>query len=231
MGKEAIANPSIFIGTFEFSEPVTTITDLIFATVCWYAFMRFYKHEGLKTEAFRFFLFYFLFFGIGITCASILGHGLQAYISRDWKAVGWGITAIGVMFLEFGVLNLVSNMIKRNFKYFFRILIVLHNVALIALLINPETRDFRFSAANTVMGMVLISMSILIFHAIRMNSKGSWILISGITLAFSPLFIYIFKFSISRWFNYHDFSHLLLAASMFLTYKGAWRLGTKPSSV
>ena len=231
MGPEAISNPSIYIGAFELREPITTLTDLVFAGVGWYAFARFYRHKGEKTEAFRFFYFYFFFFGFGITCASLLGHAFQAYLTPDYKAIGWSITSFGIMSIELASLNLISNMIKRTYKYIFRTFIVMHIIAFLALMMFDETRDFRFSAANSVIGLVLVSMSMQIFHGVKMKSKGSWLLVAAILFGFSPLFVYIFKFSISNWFNYHDLSHLLLATSMYIMYLGAWRLGTKPSSV
>lgn len=230
MREDSIANPSLFFGNFELREPITSLTDLLFALVCWYAFIRFYKHKGEKTDSFRYFLFYFLFFALGISSASFFGHALQAYLAPAWKALGWFVAGIGVMSIELASLKLISNMIKSSYKLLFKVIIFSHSAAFFVLTLLPETRDFRFSAANSVIGLVMISMSMNIFHAIRMNSRGSWILVSGIVFGFSPLFVYIFKFSFSRWFNYHDISHILMAISMYVMYRGAWLLGTRPSS-
>jgi len=231
MDEEAIKNPSIFFGSFEWSEPMTTATDMVLALVCLYGFLRFYNHKGNKTEAFRFFLFYFLCFAIGIGSASIFGHALQAYLTPDWKAIGWSFAGVGIMFMELASLKLISNMIKRSYRYIFLSFIIIHTVCFLGLMLVPETRDFSFSAANSTLGLVFITMPMQIFHGIKKKAKGSWFVVAAIIFGFSPLFVYLLKLGFGRWFNYHDISHLLLAMSSYITFLGTWRLGTKPSSV
>ena len=83
-----ILNPTIFIGNFEWREPVTTLTDFLVAIVAFLGYLKFRSYKNKKSLSFNYFKYYFLCFAVGMTSAAWFGHGLQAYVGPEFKRIG-----------------------------------------------------------------------------------------------------------------------------------------------
>src|SRR5689334_6647575 len=87
------------IGGIIVNEPMTAITDLLVAGVCFYAF---FKRTGhVKYEwTHVFFRYYFLFLGLSTLYGAVIGHAFIHYFGFEWKLPGWIMSMIGVALIE-----------------------------------------------------------------------------------------------------------------------------------
>ena len=94
---DEILNPTIYLGNFEWREPITTLTDFMVAIVASFGYYKFKSYKGIKSSSFTYFKFYFLCFAVGMTSAAWLGHGLAsicwARIQKDWLDL-WSFRSI-----------------------------------------------------------------------------------------------------------------------------------------
>ena len=216
---EDILNPSLFIGNIEWREPMTTLTDMVMALVALWAFYQFHKKIPKGNASHPFFRNYFIFMGVGMTCAAWIGHGAQAYLSFDYKAIGWTITSIGFFNLQMGALRVLKSRINPVWFWIFNWTFVVQLVVYWILLSNSETRTFEIAQASTglsVMGWVLPLSLYSVAKKINPKSMG---IVLAISFAIAPAVVYNQQISIHKWMNYHDISHLLSAIYVYLLYR------------
>jgi uncharacterized membrane protein len=73
-----LIQPSIEIWNLQVDEPITTLTDLLLATVSFYAFVRIGRH-GERSRIQWYFRYYFLTLGLGAMTGGLLGHSFIAW--------------------------------------------------------------------------------------------------------------------------------------------------------
>ena len=66
-----------------------------------------------------------------------------------------------------------------------------------------------------------------IFNFLKTKSEGSKAIILAIVYALIPALVYKNQFSISRWFNYHDISHVLMSIFILLMFYASKKLSWK----
>lgn len=219
-----IINPTLWIGNFEWREPVTTLTDLLTAIVCFIVFLQFKKYKGHKSESFDNYKYYFLFFAISMTSAGIIGHGLQAYVGFDWKKIGWVMSSIGFLCMEFGSINELENNLKPLLIRFFKGAFIIQFIVLVSLMVYYQ--NFKIPQLNSTITFILFVLPLQIFAYVKTKKKGHLMVIGTIAFALLPGLVYNNQISLGKWFNYHDISHVLMATFMFLMYKGTFKLST-----
>lgn len=220
-----ILNPTIFFGNFEFREPVTTLTDFITACVsgiCFYLFL--INKNDNKNTAFVFFKFYFLFYFIGMTSAAFLGHALQAYVTKEVKIIGWVFSAIAQLFLAFGTMQVVKDIVLKIWYKLFHVILIVQSFIFIFLMIHPSFSDFKIAQLAASLVLIGVVLPLHIYNYFKTKSSGSKNVILTILYALVPAFIYNNQISVSNWFNYHDISHLLMSIFMGLMYLATKRL-------
>lgn len=215
-------NPTLWIGNFEWREPVTTLTDFVTALVCFYAFIQFSKYKGSKSSSFKNYQYYFLFFAISMTSAAWFGHGLQAYVGFDWKKIGWVTSSIGFICIQFGTINELENILKPQIIKFFKSAFTVQFVVLVSLMVYYQ--NFKIPQLNSTITFILFVLPLQIYAYSKTKKKGHLIVIGTIVFALVPGLVYNNQISISKWLNHHDISHLLMAVFMFSMYKGASKL-------
>ena len=99
-------SPPITLYGVQILEPVTSLTDLITALVCFYAFYRLSKLDR-HGKVYTYFRYYFLWTGIATTCAAFIGHAFLYLFSFEWKMIGWAFSATGILFIEWGTLHFI----------------------------------------------------------------------------------------------------------------------------
>ena len=109
---EEMLNPTVFIGDFQWREPITTLTDFLVAIVALIGFIKFSKFKGEKKRSFYYYKYYFLFFAIGMTSAAWIGHGLQAYLEPEYKRIGWFCGSSALLMLGLGSFNEIKILIR-----------------------------------------------------------------------------------------------------------------------
>ena len=220
---DPIMNPTLFIGSFELREPLTTLTDVVVSLVCIYAYIRFLKYKGAKSEGFKFFKIFFLVFGIGMMCAALFGHGLVAYFSPDTKAIGWALNSFAQILLGLGVLKEMEPVMKPSILRSVKIFFILQVSVFVFLIINPWTRNFIYVQLCSVISLIALVLPLQIFHYAKTKSKASMFFIISILTGLLTSVVFNLKTGFGVWFNHHDISHIILAFMMYFMYTGASR--------
>ena len=225
---DPILNPTIYVGDFEWREPITTLTDFLVALVCWAAFYFFSRQKRNESPSFPWFKKYFLIFAIGMTSAAWLGHGLQAYVSQNFKVIGWACGATGLMFLQIGSLKLIENRLSERLKVMLPRWFNLQWLTAISLMFyflssGMETA-FKVTQINSVLVLWGFVLPIHLISYYREKNKASKIVIIALLYSLVPGIVYSNKLSFSKWFNYHDISHVLMAIFMTLMFLGLYQL-------
>jgi hypothetical protein len=219
-----ILNPTLWIGNFEWREPVTTLTDLVTAFVCLYAFIQFKKYKGRKSTSFTNYKYYFFFFFISMASAGCFGHGLQAYIGFDWKKIGWVMSSIGFLNIEFGSIKELENKLKPSIIKLFKTTFIIQFIVFVSLMIYYQ--NFKIPQLNSTVTFILFVLPLQILAYAKSKDKSHLIILGTIVFALIPGLVYNNQLSFGKWFNYHDISHILMATFMFFMFKGTFKLST-----
>lgn len=219
-----ILNPTIYIGNFEWREPITTLTDFLVALVAIIGFFKFNSYRGLKSASFNYFKFYFLCFAIGMTSAAWLGHGFQAYVGPEFKRIGWICGSTGLLLFGLGSFIEIKNQINKNFYLFLKSLFIGQYIIFVFLILNPTSSDFILAQLSSTISLIVFIFPIHIYNYLGTKAKGSAFIVSTIIYGAIPGLIYNNQLSINKWFNYHDISHVLMAIFMLLMIIGTFKL-------
>lgn len=220
--EDPILNPTLWIGNFEWREPITTLTDLLTAIVCFYAFLQFKKYKNKKSNSFINYQYYFLFFSISMLSAAWIGHGLQAYLGFDWKKIGWVMSSIGFISIEFGSIKELNSILKPSIIKLFKIVFITQFVILVSLMVYYQ--NFKIPQLNSTITFILFVLPLQIYAYIKTKNKAHLMVIGTIAFALLPGLVYNNQLSFGKWFNYHDISHVLMAVFMLLMFRGTSKL-------
>lgn len=221
---DPILNPTVFLGSFEWREPITTLTDFLVAVICIISAFKFFRYKGGKSDAFLFYQLYFLCFAIGMSSAAWFGHGLQAYVGPEFKRIGWTCSATGHLFLAFASLIQIKDYVSKTFFRTARAIFLIQYPVFLFLMLAPTFSDFIYAQLSSTVSLVGMILPLQIYHYYKTKERGSLIILLAIIYGIVPGFVYNNQISFSRWFNYHDFSHVLMACFMILLFLGASRL-------
>ena len=214
-----ILNPTVFIGNFEWREPVTTLTDFLVGFVALVGFLKFKSYKQEKAASFIYFKYYFLCFAIGMTSAAWLGHGLQAYVGPEFKRIGWVFGATGLLLFGLGSFVEVKEYINRSLFSVLKTIFIGQYLFFVFLMLNPTYSDFIYAQLSSTISLIAFILPLNFYNFIRSKSKGSLFIVLTICYSIIPGLIYNNQLSVNRWFNFHDISHVLMAIFMvFMIY-------------
>ena len=209
---------SISIFGIRLDEPVTVATDIIIAMVCIYAFLRLTKIPG-KPKFQGHLRYYFVLLAIGTFLGGVLGHGFIYSLSPGWKLPGW-IISMGAIALLVHVSVLMLSDYVANWKIS---VLAWHNILLLSafMILLVQTRNFKFTVIYITYGILIVVGGIHLRIFRISGSRGSlWFLLAVLT-GLTGDFIFIFDWSLHKWFNNNDLSHILLAFSAWFFFLGS----------
>ena len=154
--------------------------------------------------------------------AAWFGHGLQAYVSFDWKKIGWVLSSLGFLQIELGTLKDAQNLISKKLYSILKNGVYLQFIILVSLMVYYQ--NFKIPQINSTLTFVLFVLPLQIYLYLKNKNKGHLIVISAIVYAALPGVIYNNQVSLSKWLNYHDISHLLMASFMLILYQGVVKI-------
>jgi len=219
----SILNPTVFLGAFEWREPVTSITDFMIAITCIIGFIYLNRRKEVDNQTFRFYRLYFLMFAIGMTSAAWFGHGLQAYVSFEWKMIGWLFSLAGQTLLAFASLSGARSALPDRLHKALQLVVGLVFAIFLIWILSPAR---SFSVAQLANGVFVIGLilPLQLFQYVRFKNDGNLIILGALVYAIVPSVIFNQQISVNRWFNYHDISHVLLCGFMALMIFGVRKL-------
>ncbi len=209
-------NPTIYIGDLRIDEPITTITDLFFISVCVYAFIN-TKHIS-NSKGLKLYRWFFLFTGISTLIAALVGHAFLYYFGTEAKMYGWVTGILGTSFAQFAALYHTNNSIKKST---FKALVIVCSIEVVAAFFSLFVYwSFIVVEIHSAFVLILIVTIMEYLHYKKTKSTLSLFMIYGVGVAIIAVLCHIFKLAFSVWFNHLDLSHIFMAISMFLMYKG-----------
>lgn len=212
------AQPSIFIYGLRLSEPVTTITDLIISTVCFYAYFRLTRLVE-RQKLHQYLRFYFLSTGIAIFVGGIIGHGFLYMFSFTWKLPGWLISMLSVALIERASIEYARKFISPSLGKTLAWLNILELITFTVLTFS--SLNFLFVQIYATFGLLVVVTSLNIFIYSRTRDRGSKLFLIAVGYAVLAALVFMNKWSINMWFNSLDLSHVLLTISAIFFYKGS----------
>ena len=220
--------PSIELFNLRIDEPVTTITDILLALICFYAFYRIRQMESSERIK-RYFKYYFLTLGLAALSGGILGHAFLYRLAPAWKLVSWLFTLASVGILAHGLTLLAKPLLKPSVARWTTWLNVL--VLAVALLYTLWSMAFSGVKYYTIFGMVVVvgSLSYVIFH--RTGSRGMVKLMVAVGVGILSAVVFSYEWGLTPWFNHNDISHLILSYSAFTIYQGAVAIVEAPTLI
>lgn len=209
-------NPSVYIGGLRIDEPITTLTDFLFAAVCLFAYFNTKEHSHLKGPN----LYRWFFFGTGISAliSALMGHAFLYRFGFGAKIIGWEANAIGASVAQFAAMyHARSSISEITFK---RLLLINYLEVIAALVLTAIIFSFvvvEIHTAYGLLGMVTVLESI---HYKKTRSVLSRNMLIGVGIAVLAVLVHIFKLAISVWFNHLDLSHIIMCIAMYMMYRG-----------
>jgi hypothetical protein len=210
-------NPTIYIGDLRIDEPITTLTDLLFIGVC---FMAFFKTKNISNDkGLTLYRWFFLLTGASTLVAALIGHAFLYYFGVEAKIYGWVTGIFGTSFAQFAALYHVRKTIGESA---FKGLLLLCCIEVIAAFVLVfAVWSFVVVEVHSAFGLVLIVTILENIHYKKTKSQLSLFMIYGVGVAVIAVLCHVFKLAASVWFNHADLSHIFMALSMYLMYKGA----------
>jgi len=219
--------PSIEIGQLRIDEPVTTLTDLLLAAICFFAYFNIRKlgEEGRIKWYFR---YYFLFLGMGALTGGLLGHAFLTRIAPGWKLVSWVFTIVSVGFMIHAMVELVQPLVRNGVR---KLITRINWLAMaLALFLTVYRASFAPTTYYSIFGMLIVVGSLSTYIYLKTGSRGVVRFLFGIGLGVIGAFIFIRGWGISPWLTHNDISHIILSISTFVIYKGVTLVMSVPDS-
>jgi len=209
-------NPTIYLGALRIDEPVSAFTDIIICLVCFYAF---YKTKALEVyKAISLYRWFFLFTGLSTLVAAIIGHAFLYYFGANAKMYGWLFGIAGTSFAQFAAMYNTRGLIGQPV---FKRLILINSIEVIAAFVAVfMSWNFAVVEVHTAYGLLLNVVALEFINYKKTESALSIKVIYGIGIAVLAVLCHIFQFACSVWFNHIDLSHVFMALSMYVIYKG-----------
>lgn len=211
-------------------EPITTLTDLATAAVCFWAFRQLGPEDGRPgNTSFR---LYFLCMGLANLLGGLTGHAFLYLFTPAWKALGWAFSPIAIFFLERSALyDAAAQLQPRSSRRLQQLLTAKLSITLALLVALPingmhYTAIFKVVQCNVALGMIGLVLPMHLMRYQKLKCPGSRLVLWGILLGILPGIIFNQQIGFGRWFNHLDFSHVLMAGITFIFFRGAKALQT-----
>lgn len=217
------AQPPIEIYGITVLEPVTTLTDLLVAAVCLYAFIKL-KALSRTDITFVYIRYFFLTMALATTVGGIIGHAFLYYFGFIWKVPGWIISMASVALLERASIQHARGLMPKRVGNIFAIVNIVELITFV--IISVSTLNFFFVEVHAAYGMLVVVFSFELFVYLKTRDAGSRLFLWAVGVCALSAAVHLSRFSLHTWFNYFDISHVLMAIAAWLFYLGAKKIKT-----
>lgn len=209
-------NPTIYLGDLRIDEPITTLTDLLFISVC---FMAFFKTQHVaNNKAANLYRWFFLLTGASTIVAALIGHAFLYHFGIEAKIYGWVTGLFGTSVAQYAALYHTRSSISSNL---FKALSIICAIEIIAAFISVFAFwSFVVVEVHSAFSLVLIVTVLENIHYKKTKSQLSLFMIYGVGIAVVAVLCHVLKLAASVWFNHSDLSHIFMAISMYFMYRG-----------
>ncbi|MBL4658269.1 MAG: hypothetical protein JKX73_09735 [Flavobacteriales bacterium] len=220
-----ITQPDMEIFGIRVMEPVTSVTDILVAVVCFYAYWRL-KKANVATRSAKYMQIYFLTMGFATFFGGMIGHAFLYAVNEYWKLLGWYISMISVAVIERSAIQYARRLIKPALGRAFMIINIVE--LLTFMIITAVTLHFRFVQVHAAYGFLVVVFSFHLFTYWKTKDEGSKMFLRSISVLFVAAFIFNYPVVLHEWFNHRDFAHILMAIGTYLFMLGTLKFEQAP---
>ncbi len=210
--------PSVEFFGLRIDEPVTTATDLVVSAVCFFAFYHLHK-TPVKNKVHWNLKYYFLSMGFATLFGGLIGHGFLYLFPFIWKLPGWLTSMFSIALLERASIMYARPLIKPNVGKFFTWMNLVELATFVA--ITFTTLNFFFVEVHSAYGLLVVVTGFNLFVYWKTKNVASKLFLVAVGISSISALVFMNKIGFCAWFNHYDISHLLMALSAFIFYKGS----------
>ncbi len=210
--------PSIYPFGLRIDEPVTMITDVLVAAVCFYAF---FKLRPLASEKLHNrLLVFFALMGTATFLGGVLGHGFLYTTGFYAKLPGWLISMLAVNFVERAMIRYSRAALSPKT---IRVLTVLNWTELIVFAaLAFGTLNFLYVEIHSTYGFLVVVFTLCVVNYLRGNrTPFVYFTMIAVAMIFICSVIFVAQLGIHRWFNHADLAHIFMALGAYFFYRAA----------
>lgn len=213
--------PDLSIWGLRIGEPVITLTSVLVAFFCFYAWVRLGKiaHAG---DAHRLFRVFFILMGFSTLIGGIVGHAFMHQLPQVFKTPGWVLGMIAVSaFEQVSILRARSFLKPGSIRLLNWINVTELGIALSFVFV---TLWFPAVEMHSAFGLLLVVLPLETRMYFKNKSVVSEYTLAGIGLLVASVSIHILKISAGIWFCFFDIAHLLMCGAIWMFMRGAERI-------
>ncbi len=214
--------PSIFPFGIRVDEPITTLTDLFVAAVCFYAFFSL-RNQSDGSRLHQLVLWYFALMGVATFIGGVIGHAFLYVLSFHWKLPGWLLSMVAINLLERVMIRFSKPILSVKRAKFFSYFNIVELVVFAALAFGYL--NFRFVEIHSVYGLLVVVFGFCVFNYRKKHGRKvvrQFMIATG--FAFLAALAFVSKWDIDQWFRHMDLAHVFMAASAWFFYLGSKEL-------
>lgn len=215
------AQPSIAIYGLIIHEPITALTDVLVAIICFVAYWKLNKLAP-RGEVHTLFMYYFLSMAAATFLGGVVGHALLHYVPFYMKVPGWVVSMLSVALLERAVIQYSRKWTKAKIGAFFSKLNIFELLLFLGL--SLLTLNFQFVLIHAAYGMAIVVLGFAGFVYYKERSLGSKQIIIAVLISAVGAAFFVFQIGVSKWFNHVDISHVFMMIASVYYYFGAKNL-------
>lgn len=213
-----ILQPDITLGGLRIAEPVTSLTALMIAVVCWYAWRKL-GNAGRKSDVTLLIRAFFLLMALATFWGGIMGHAFLYQFTFAWKVPGWVLSMLSIAALERAAILHAKPLMPPFWGRFFSIF---NFVELgIFLYLALWTLNFHFVEIHAGYGLLIVVGLFEGYVYKKKRDAGSLRVLLAIPLAAIAAIAHVAKFSFSVWFTFFDIGHVLMCICAWMILRGA----------
>ncbi len=198
------------------SEPVTALTNLILAVICFFAF--FNARSGPGYAGRQSWLYFFLSLG-SATFIGCFSHLFSSYDIHWFRLVGWVFSGMAAYFAQVASIEQMTGKNVGTWMLLSKIEFVSFILAL------WYFRTFEVVLVITVISLIVV-LSIHTYGYFTNVLKGSELILLGFVISALTAVARLLKLSFHPvYFNYHDVAHLMMMAAALVILSGVKRAG------
>ena len=209
--------PSIELFGLVFHTPVTALTDVIVAIICFEAYRRLSRPPS-KGEVHQLFRYYFLTMSLATFLGGVVGHALMHYLPFFMKLPGWITSMFSVALLERALIQYARKYLNKSVGVFFSALNIVE--LLTFMILSFVTLNFQYVLIHAAYGIAIVVGGFGTFIYLRERSTGSRQMLLGVGACIVGATFFQFQIGWSKWFNHVDISHVFMMLASVLFYRG-----------
>ena len=216
-----VIQPDIYLWGLRIAEPVTSLTAIMIAVVCCYAWIRVRKIT-VKNDVLRLIQAFFLLMALATFFGGIIGHAFLYLLGFAWKVPGWVLSMVSIAALERAAILHARPLMPPFWGRFFSVLNVFELALFLYLALS--TLNFHFVEIHAGYGLLIVIGLFEGFVYKKVKDAGSRYVLLALPLAVLAAAVHLARFSFSVWFTFFDIGHVLMCICALMIMRGAEKM-------